>query len=263
MEKNDFFSDFKNHRFRLYLKLLFLLRNFVSFLFGGETCLCCSKHTLGLPLCKNCLSLLFPEENAPSCSVCGKKLVSEIGICFQCRNERTLKSVDRAFSIHGYQLWKKSLLTAWKIYDKRTLSPYFAVIFHKKLLEVEKFYGQTLPIVPVPPRKDKIRERGWDQIEELCFYLKEVWGVEVLPMLERLSRTQQKKLDRTQRIERISSSYALKSKEWLKKHKIQPPKAVILADDVLTTGSTLEACARELKKIGVEKVFALTLFTVD
>jgi predicted amidophosphoribosyltransferase len=41
------------------------------------------------------------------------------------------------------------------------------------------------------------------------------------------------------------------------------PEAVVLADDVLTTGSTIEACARELKRLGIKQVFSITLFIVD
>ena len=41
------------------------------------------------------------------------------------------------------------------------------------------------------------------------------------------------------------------------------PETVILLDDVMTTGSTLEACAFELKKAGTKNVIALTLFIVD
>ncbi len=174
-----------------------------------------------------------------------------------------LGSVDGAFSLHGYQLWKKSLLFAWKLEDKRNLSPYFAAIFYKKLRSLEEKFGRLIPVVPVPPRFGKIRERGWDQIEELCFYLEKGWGVKILRLLERLSHTQQKKLDRVQRIEGMGSSYRLKDKKKIRKIVTEIPDVVVLADDVLTTGSTLEACARELKFLGVKQVFSITLFIVD
>lgn len=254
---------FNNRAFAVQFWIMTFVQNLVSFFMGGEKCLCCSKRTLRIPLCRSCL----PKINVPgfvhACSKCGRELISEIDVCSYCREEPALESIDGAFSLNGYQLWKKSLLFAWKMADKRTLSPYFASIFYKKLKSLEESMGLPLPVVPVPPRPGKIRARGWDQIDELCYYLRKGWGVQILPVLERLSHVQQKKLDRLQRIEGISSSYRLKN--WRKIKKILPvvPEALVLADDVLTTGSTIEACARELKKLGAKKVFSITLFVVD
>lgn len=254
---------FKKQSFALYFFLLCLVQNFISLVLGGEKCLCCAKPTLRIPLCKTCLPHLRKFGFSKSCVKCGRELISEIGLCSHCKESSTLQSVDGAFSLHGYQLWKKSLLFAWKLEDKRNLSVYFASIFHKKLCTLEEELGFSIPVVPVPPREGKIRERGWDQIEELCFYLEHGWNVRILRLLERLSHVQQKKLDRVQRLEGISSSYRLKSERKIRRICASVPKAVVLADDVLTTGSTIEACARELKSLGVEKVFSITLFIVD
>ena len=255
--------DFENRFFSFYLAVISLAQSLVSLLLGGETCLCCSKRTLRIPLCRNCLPKIMLTGFERTCSHCGRALVSEIGICMHCRENQTLQSLDGAFSLHSYQLWKKTLLFAWKMEGKRNLSVYFAAIFYQKLKALEEEFGQKLCVVPVPPRAGKIREKGWDQIEELCFYLEKGWNVKILRLLERLSRVQQKKLDRVQRIEGISSSYRLKSKKKLRHIAKTIPDTLLLADDVMTTGSTLEACARELKKIGVKRVFSITLFSVD
>ena len=255
--------DFTNSLFAFRFGLIMLVQNLLSLLLGGERCLCCSKRTLRLPLCKKCFPKLYDFSFEKRCSVCGKELISEIGICTRCRQSPGVQSVDGAFSMHCYQLWKKSLLFAWKIEDKRSLSPYFASAFYHKLKALEAETGNALCVVPVPPRKGKIRDRGWDQIDELCHYLEKGWAVKILPLLERLSHIQQKKLDRVQRIEGISSSYRLKKRKWIQRRYPCLPEAVVLADDVLTTGSTVEACARELKKLGIKKVFSLTLFIVD
>ncbi|MBO6218317.1 MAG: ComF family protein [Treponema sp.] len=255
--------SFKKSSFTFCFVLQCIVQDFISLLLGGERCLRCSKKSLRIPLCKNCLPQLRSFGFRNSCTKCGRELVSEIRICSYCRESPALQSVDGAFSLYGYQLWKKSLLFAWKMEDKRNLSPYFAVLFYEKLCAIENELGFSLAVVPVPPRAGKIRERGWDQIEELCFYLEKGWGVKVFRLLERLSHIQQKKLDRLQRIEGISSSYRLKNKRKIRKFCKKIPEAVVLADDVLTTGSTIEACARELKAFGVRKVFSLTLFIVD
>jgi len=261
--KKGFEFGFYNKRFSRFVSVISAVQNILSLLMGGEKCLCCSRFALRIPLCSTCLLKLESSGFSEACSVCGRELISELGVCSFCRENAVLKSVTKSYSLHGYQLWKKSLLFAWKLEEKRNLSPYFATIFYRKLKALENELGENLPVVPVPPRKGKIRDKGWDQIDELCYYLRKGWNVQVLPLLERLSKTQQKKLDMVQRLEGISSSYRLKSEKKLRKIARVPPKAVVLADDVLTTGSTIEACAHELKSFGIKEVYSITLFIVD
>ncbi len=135
------------------------------------------------------------------------------------------------------------------------------MLIKEKIAELEGENGCALPVVPVPPRPGKIREKGWDQIDEICAFLKKGWKIKILKILKRNSKTQQKKLDRVQRLEGIGTAYSLVSESKLLETKI--PRKVILVDDVLTTGSTIENCAALLKKAGVEKVFVVTLFIVD
>ncbi|MBR7064086.1 MAG: hypothetical protein IKI31_02910, partial [Treponema sp.] len=63
----------------------------------------------------------------------------------------------------------------------------------------------------------------------------------------------------------IAKAYSLKSEKQLKKilKDGKKPSKVCLIDDVLTTGATLESCARVLKNYGIEEVNALPLFIVD
>jgi len=105
------------------------------------------------------------------------------------------------------------------------------------------------------------------RVEPFAFMPKRGFGRRILPLLVRKSRTQQKKLGREQRLDGIGSSYfpvgEKKSRKLLGalfSGKI--PNAVVLLDDVMTTGSTLEDCAEILKEMGVAHVYCVTLFTV-
>ena len=77
----------------------------------------------------------------------------------------------------------------WKMSEEREFSPVFA----KLLCEVLRKTDNRV-IVPVPPRKGKIRKNGWDQIDELCSFLEKRYGFKVLKILERNTSKQQKKL---------------------------------------------------------------------
>ncbi|MBQ0050832.1 MAG: ComF family protein [Treponema sp.] len=213
-------------------------------------------------MCKRCLTwMLLGTENSQSCRICGKTLVSEIELCSSCRESPVIKSCDGVYPLYSYRLWKKNLLFSWKMLEKRNLSSIFSKLVYARLNELQKTLGTNLSVVPVPPRPGKIRDRGWDQIDELCRYLHRGWNVKVLKLLRRNSVTQQKKLDRVQRLETIGNAYSLVSQKRLKK--IEIPETVVLVDDVLTTGSTIENCAALLKSLGVKRVLAITLFVVD
>lgn len=249
------------------LKQLFItaFRLLYSFIDGGNECAVCSGFTFFSPVCSDCMKKFFSVENlmkAKRCACCGKELLSLKDICLNCRTNPVLKSTDTVLPMFSYRLWNKELMFRWKMQEERVFSPVFA----KLLSEVLKICGEKV-IVPVPPRKGKVRKKGWDQIEELCEFLEKRYGFIVLRILERNSKEQQKKLGRTERLETIKSSYSLKNADeiqrTLKRFGGFYPCRVCIIDDVCTTGATLESCAEILKKEGIKTVNAVTLFTVD
>lgn len=186
------------------------------------------------------------------CQCCGRELVSMKEKCMKCREEPVMKNTDSVTPLFSYRLWNRELMFRWKMQGERNFSALFAGLLAKVLRK----YGASV-IVPVPPRKGKIRRDGWDQIEELCVFLERRFGFRVLRILERNTSGQQKKLSRAQRLESIKTAYSLKPFSG------KLPESVCLIDDVCTTGSTLESCAILLKGAGIKKVDAVTLFTVD
>lgn len=246
-----------------FLKLI--LRVFYSFINGGEECVVCKKRTFMLPVCKCCENEFFSLKNSleiKRCRICGKELVSTDELCLQCRESPVLKHTDFVLPLFSYRLWNKELMFKWKSQGIRTLSFYFARILSGVLREV----GVDV-IVPVPPRPGKLEKNGWDQIDELCTILKYHHGFKILPVLERHSVEEQKKLDRQNRLDSIGKSYFLRQEAEIRRL-LKPfhgtfPSSVCVLDDVCTTGATLESCAYLLKKVGIKKVMGVTLFIVD
>ena len=246
-------------------RIMSSLRAVVSASVFPENCVLCGTATFGIPLCRSCSNSLLAEASASCdaahCSICGKPLLSEDFVCMQCRTEKApAKELDGIRSVFPYLLRKKYLLYEWKIAGHKSLTPFFAECLEK--LYTHSFSG--LPVVPVPPRPGKIRKNGWDQTDSLASVFKQKYCISVLKYLERTSGMQQKKLGRSERLSRSGQYKASKLLMRLSRdsgHK-NLPSHVVLLDDVMTTGSTLCSCSAVLKSFGIEKVSALTLFTV-
>ncbi|MGP1588017.1 MAG: ComF family protein [Treponemataceae bacterium] len=245
--KNNLIYNYYHARYNILDKILYLESN--------QYCCSCGKISGIIPLCKNCTKKLVPDFSSLRCSNCGKLLISEDSICTDCRENPVISNLDKIFPLYSYRLWKKELLFKWKIEGQRNLVFFFAL----QIFSVYNRYFSNIPIVPIPPRPGKIRKNGWDQVNDLTLYLKKIYKINILPLLERVEITQQKKLSRMQRLEHRGKSYVLSKKS--KKMKI--PESVVLIDDILTTGVTLDSCAQILKEWGVKKVYAITLFIAD
>lgn len=241
-----------------YIKLLnysFYFLEKISYLIKKEKCLCCSVETSLLPFCKSCFdTYLFYNTNLPRCNNCGKILISETSLCTDCRENPVINNIDKIIPMFSYRLWNKELLFKWKIQGYRN----FAYIFAKKILEIYNEYFKDYVIVPVPPRPNKIKNQGWDQINDLMNFLRKISNIKIVNLLERTESVQQKKLNRNQRLAN-KESYVVK-KKYLK---TKLPSKIVIVDDIITTGVTLENCAIALKNLGVNTVCAITLFIAD
>ncbi len=241
-----------------------LLSRAFALCLGGKVCLCCGRPSAFLPVCGDCVRTRIMAFRPPSqsrCGVCGRPLLGEAGVCMTCRREPVFLPVDGVFPLHGYRLWYKNLLFAWKMEGERSLSPVFAAAVHRALGLL--YGGGEVPcLVPVPPRPGKIRATGWDQVDELCRLLSVLFGYRVERLLVRLSGEQQKKKSRWER-HGMRCVYGPSRRFTQLKRRDIIPQEVVLIDDLITSGATVCECADILKRGFVEKVKVLSLFIVD
>lgn len=114
-------------------------------------------------------------------------------------------------------------------------------------------------LVPVPLHRLREAERGFNQAKEIAIGLSINSRLPVIEMLERTKHltAQAKILDRDERKNRLTNVFQINQINLQVIKKL--PKSVLLVDDVTTTGTTLNECAKILKLSGVEQVHSLVL----
>ena len=107
-------------------------------------------------------------------------------------------------------------------------------------------------LVPVPLHATRQRERGYNQAQLLAEILSAEFHFPLLTTLKRTRRTQtQTSFDRAERMENLRDAFVVRHNAAVQN------KHLVLVDDVLTTGSTLNECARVLLKSGAASVRAI------
>jgi ComF family protein len=116
-------------------------------------------------------------------------------------------------------------------------------------------YSDIDTIIPVPLHRSKFRSRGYNQSEQfasgLCSSM--LAELDVHALYRTFASETQTKKSRFNRWENVKEIFALRDEEKLK------GKHVLLVDDVITTGATIEACAAMLLKIPDVKVSVVAL----
>lgn len=110
-------------------------------------------------------------------------------------------------------------------------------------------------IVPVPLHPRKLKERGYNQSEYFAKGLSEAMNIRFLSdaLVRDTSTVSQTKKNRYERYQNMESIFQLKGTDILK------AKHVLLVDDVLTTGATIEACANALLEVPYLQISVATI----
>jgi len=217
------------------------------------------------------LSLLFPRL----CCGCGNELVrNETGICTDCYlsiprtkfHEHDDNPVAQlfwgrckiekasAFSFYTKGSRIRKIIHALKYNGKRDVGTEMGRIYAMNLKSSGFFSGIDL-IVPVPLHPSKLRKRGFNQSDDISAGISEVSGIRsdsgsLLRVLLSETQTNRSRLGRWENVEGIFR---------VERPEILMGKHILLVDDVITTGSTIDACATELLKIEGVRVSVIAL----
>lgn len=206
------------------------------------------------------LDLIFP----PVCGICNKEINTYL--CGKCEKEINKitcvgenKYKDKYFSTHMY-LFKyegiiRNKIISYKFNDKPYLYKTFCEIFvkNKKVCEFLKKYDI---IISVPMYKKKKNQRGYNQSELIAREIaKKIENIEYRnDILIKIRNTaKQSSLNKEQRKENLKNAYVVNNNEYILN------KNILIFDDIYTTGSTANECAKTLIEAGAKDVGILTI----
>lgn len=214
------------------------------------TCDICGTETFGSNLCPECLSTVKFNDKY-SCPVCGRKTLRP-EICMECKNKPPL--FTKAVSAFLYEDGVTILISKFKN-GKPHLKEYFA----DKIAERLVGFPEIDCITYVPLTKKSLYKRGYNQSRLLAKALsKRVSTPVVYGAIKRIKGGHaQKGLTQKQRIENVKSAFKIKKRKEIK------GKNVLLVDDILTTGATVNEICRILLKAGAAKTYVATVASVE
>jgi len=234
--------------------------NFLSLIFDQRCLLCGHQDVFSekYGLCRPCaFPLLFAQKKGPLCSICGRPLISEDGICMRCRNE------DYSFDKNTY-LWEyadnaKTVIGLYKFKGQRRIGRFLALCLWHYL---RRQYSGDILLIPAPCSTGRLKEHGFNHITRICRMLKRNFGIPFADVLHRRRGVQLKKLNRIQRKEEIRNKVYISCRDAGKIASLCNGRSIVFIDDIFTTGITASTCARVLKKNGASHVDIVT-FALD
>lgn len=225
-------------------------------------------------LAADLLQLLFPNL----CNACGQPLLkTEHLLCLSCRFDLPYTDFHLyADNPVAKQLWGRipcanamamfyfrkasrvqRILHNLKYKGKPELGTLLGELLAERLLKSNVDWEIDL-ILPVPLHRKRERIRGYNQSQCIAEGLRTVmqWPVCKNVLVKTISTSSQTRKGRFSRYENLKSAFAVQNGSMLQ------GKNVLLVDDVITTGATLEACAAVLYEAGIKRLsIAAVAFT--
>ncbi len=220
-------------------------------------CLYCdriiSKNSL---FCNNCWpKLRFITE--PNCKICSYPFEIEITniqpLCAACLSKKP--SFDKSITIFRYNYVIKKIIRDLKYYNQTFIAKKVAKILANKIKNQLDEYDA---LIALPLHQKRLRKRGYNQSHLICKELSKIFPQLIFhhDLIFRVKNTEsQSLLRKKQRNKNLKRAFLVNKKyrEFVK------GKRMLLLDDVITTGATLENCAKELKRRKAKEITVITI----
>ena len=215
---------------------------FLDFIFY-ETCFFCGKS--GTTVCRRCLNSLEPARL--KCLKCGQH--NPYGL--YCEGCKSSIRPEQVLALYRYNGIAKDLIHIFKYEDGQSLTS----VFGKKLgSAIKKHRLSGFVLVPIPLSKKRLRYRGYNQS---LFLAKEITRHTSVPYADIMERKQSvlsqvQTGSKRERRQNVTGVFSIKKD-------VDLPSKIVLVDDVITTGATVEEATRILKQAGACEVRVLSI----
>ena len=215
-----------------------------------------------LPVCDSCIGSV-DRAHVTACTICGEALdlaspEAQL-MCALCR--RAHPDFDFAVSFGAYDGALRMLIHLLKCEQVRPTANILDAKVAQSIAERSFSAADTVLLIPVPLHRIKRRLRGFNQSELIARnaarYVDRARFTAHIGNLRRVRRTvSQAGLTRHQRREKVRGAFVV-TKPWQLRD-----RTIVLIDDIYTTGTTLNECARVLRKAGADPVVVPTVARV-
>jgi ComF family protein len=224
-------------------------------LFPPACSICGDEVALDRPLfCSACLVDLWPGDKnfCPRCAMPYPDLPNPDGTCAQCRDDKPVFVEARALGVYQHAI--QQIVLRIKHWAHEPLA-----------LQAGRLLAERIEAAPFDPKPDLVvpvpmywLERWWratSAADSLAQAIGAQLKIPCIPDLIRCRRWTKKQhlLSATERVENVRGAYAIGWGFDIR------GTSVLIVDDVVTTGSTCNAVARELKRAGAERVYVASV----
>ena len=200
--------------------------------------------------CNDCLKKL-PMLSGKRCPGCGGELDGALEQCRQCLSMPP-RPWSHAVSVLKMEGMGEKVIYQLKFSGNTAIARAIAEMAYPLLDNPD--YKACDMIVPVPLYWKRQQQRGYNQSEVLAKMLSRYLKIPVKTPLKRIRHTtRQATLSREERLKNLKGAFAVPKQPTV------AGKKILLIDDVLTTGSTLHACAEALNKAGAADIKVFTV----
>lgn len=209
------------------------------------------------------LNLIFPEKMY--CHCCGDFIDKSRlhGLCDRCIEKidwnldnplaREMEGFyfDNVFTCCTYGFYPRKIIHRLKLYGKNYMAKDIGLLMAERIL-LEDITAFDL-IIPVPMSKKKLKMRGYNQSQLLAEVISEETGIKAdyKSLVKKRDTPSMRMASAEQRTFMLDNAFAVANPGAVE------GKSILIVDDVVTTGSTANECAKLLKASGAAKVYVL------